>query len=248
MLRFFGSVCLPLAIVPMAFLVEPRFPLGDWRWGAIALLIFLIPAVVLYRDSVRSRIVGAWRLVRTIRIAQQYESGAQTAPHDTLPRAAPVPAPPPDEQLVILCRRYALPAYEALSEVVSDVTVQCFARGCWRGLAARLMKDQVVTPNVEKVENVKAGLDGSRSAPLEEDFEELFWAYEALMGLAYQFGRHDIDLDQPKLERWGERDHLFEERLSDLAAGVNREDLAILADFPSEARYLLHGLREPSRP
>ena len=184
MLRFVISVCLALAIVPMGFLVEPWFPLGDWRWGVIA-LICLISAVMLYQDSVRSLIAGAWRLVRTIRIVQQHESGARTEPQDRIARAAPARAPPPDEPLVILCRRYALPAYQALSEVVSDVTAQCFACGGWRGLAARLLKDRVVTPNAEKVENVKAGLDGSRSAPLVGDFKELVWAYDALMGLAY---------------------------------------------------------------
>ena len=229
----------------MAFLVEPWFPLGDWRWGVIA-VICLIPAVVLYRDSVRARIAGVQELVRTIRTAQQHGSDAPPAPRDRIAPAAPAPAPPPDEPLVILCRRYALPAYQALSEVVIDVTAQCFACGGWRGLAARLLRDWVVTPNAEKVENVKTGLDGTRSVPLVDDFRELILAYDSLMGLAYQFGRNDIELDQRKLERWGELDRHFETQLSDLAAGVNREYLASLTYPPSEARGLLHGLRESS--
>ena len=164
------------------------------------------------------------------------ESPAPTA-DESLPR---------DEPLVIVVRRYALPAYQALSEVVNDVTGQCFQRGGWHGLSARLLRDWVVTPNASTVENVKACLDGPRSVPLVKDFRELVWAYDALMGLAYQFGRADIDIDQRKLERWGELDRRFETQLSDLAAGIDREDLAGLTYPPSEARGRLHGLRESS--
>ena len=152
------------------------------------------------------------------------------------------PAPTADESLVILCRRYALPAYEALSELVSDLTAQCFKSGGWRGLSARLLEDCVVTPKTATVEKVKAGLDGPRSALLVKDFQELVWAYNELMGLAYQFGSLDIEPDQRKLERWGELDRRFKAQLSDLSAGINREDLAHLIYPASEARDLLHGL------
>ena len=147
---------------------------------------------------------------------------------------------------MIVVRRYALPAYQALSEVVNDVTAQCFQRGGWHGLSARLLKDWVVTPKTATVEKVKACLDGSRSVPLVEDFRELVWAYDELMGLAYQFGRDDIELDQRKLERWGELDRRFETQLSDLSAGINREDLKRLIYPPREGRDLLHGLRKSS--
>ena len=153
---------------------------------------------------------------------------------------------PRDEPFVILCRGYALPAYEALCELVSDLTVQCFIRGGWHGLSARLLKDWVVTPKTATVEKVKAGLDGPRSVPLVEDFRELVGAYDELMGLAYQFGCDDIELDQRKLERWGELDRRFETRLSDLSAGINREDLKRLIYPPREGRDLLHGLRKSS--
>ena len=151
-----------------------------------------------------------------------------------------------DESLVILCRQYALPAYEALCELVFDLTDQCFKRGGWHGLSARLLRDWVVTPKAATVENIKACLDGSRSVPLVEDFRELVCAYDELMGLAYQFGRDDIELDQRQLERWGELDRNFVTRLSDLSAGINREDLARLTYPPSETRGLLHGLRASS--
>ena len=104
----------------------------------------------------------------------------------------------------------------------------------------------MVTSKTATVEKVKVGLDGPHSVPLMEDFRELVCAYDKLMGLAYQFGRHDIKLDQHRLEHWGELDRRFETQLSDLSAGINREDLARLIEPPSEARELLRGLRESS--
>lgn len=149
-----------------------------------------------------------------------------------------------DEPLVILCRRYALPAYEALNAIIPGVTAQCFALGGWHGLAARLLKDHVIPKSDLAAENVNASIDGTRGT-LAEDLGELVREYNTLAGYVYHFGKSDLALNLPQLDRWATRDKEFEKQLADLAAGIDRDNLAALS-YPSEARALLHGLRERS--
>ena len=54
MLRLVVSICSPLVVVAAAFMMEPLFPRGDWRWGVVA-VICLIP-VAAYRHEIRSRV------------------------------------------------------------------------------------------------------------------------------------------------------------------------------------------------
>ena len=40
-----------IAAIAGAFLMEPLFPLGDWRWGVLA-VVSMFPALVLYRREI----------------------------------------------------------------------------------------------------------------------------------------------------------------------------------------------------
>ena len=46
--RVLPSVCSAVTFLALGFLIEPLFPLGDWRWGCIA-FVAMLPAAVLYR-------------------------------------------------------------------------------------------------------------------------------------------------------------------------------------------------------
>ena len=48
MLKAIGLFC---AAICVAFLVEPFFPLGDWRWGALAVVALMPNAIWHYRDK-----------------------------------------------------------------------------------------------------------------------------------------------------------------------------------------------------
>lgn len=231
MRKWFPAVVWALGVAAFSFLMEPMFPLGDWRWGVIAAVAFMAGAIP-HWESIRARIgvllAGVRGRVRVIR----------TTRHATI--AVPE-RPQPDEQLVILCRRYALPAYRGLCAVIDDLSNQCFALGGWHGLSAGLLKRHVMPKADAAAENVNASIGGTREM-LAEDLRELYWEYDALMGYAYHFGKSDLALDQLTLERWATRDQEFETRLADLAAGINRENLAPLTR-PSETRGLLRSLR-----
>ena len=161
------------------------------------------------------------------------------------PSGPPPPSSPPqqlaDEALVIVCRRYALPAYEAVSDLLTDVFTRCFKCGGWRGLAAALARKYVLPKGADAAKNVEATINDS-STTLTAALVDFFDKYDALMGLAYQFGKHDLALDPDKLEQWNARDRLFETRLADLAAGVDRDDLAVLTHL-TEGRVSLRDLR-----
>ena len=44
-------ICLSVAVVAVGFWVEPLFPLGDWRWGLVAVLA-MTPAAIAYRREI----------------------------------------------------------------------------------------------------------------------------------------------------------------------------------------------------
>ena len=151
---------------------------------------------------------------------------------------------PRDEPLVIVCRRYALPAHGVLSELMADVTNQCFARGGWHGLAAQLLREGVIPSAEAAAGNLEACIDGNRGS-LARDLAEFVAAYNRLMAFTYHCGTQDLALHRQNLELWDKLDREFERGLSDLAAGIDRGELAALTR-PSEARGLLRGLRAPS--
>ena len=160
-----------------------------------------------------------------------------------------VPAPPShaeaDEALVILCRRYALPAHEAAHELVTEVTAQCFERGGWRGIAARLLVDHVIPGARDAADTLTTSLDGDTST-LTNDLDALVAEYYRLVAYAYHFGSRDIPLGPRALERWDALDRAFDSQTSELAAGINRPRLATLAMRLHEPRQLLRSLREQS--
>ena len=55
---------LTLASIPVAFLVEPYLPLGDWRWGLVALLV-IAPGLFLHRQDIVHYFVGKKRRIAT---------------------------------------------------------------------------------------------------------------------------------------------------------------------------------------
>ncbi|MCY3656222.1 MAG: hypothetical protein OXG95_06380 [Chloroflexi bacterium] len=58
MARLIVSLCSAVAVVSVTFLVEPLFPLGDWRWAVVAIGA-MVPVAFVYRDTIRG--AARWR-------------------------------------------------------------------------------------------------------------------------------------------------------------------------------------------
>ena len=61
MSRPIKSFLITIAILFGAFLMEPLFPLGDWRWGALA-LIAISPIAYSYRNEIKTWIINRFSI------------------------------------------------------------------------------------------------------------------------------------------------------------------------------------------
>ena len=225
------------AAAPLVITVPPWAGWTIFTVGALASYGLLVWWTDRKLNDRLERIGGQHRLAKL----EEEKPGARV--ESPAPEDADKPSPR-DEPLVIVCRRYALPAHGVLSELIADVTNQCFAHGGWHGLAAQLLREGIMSPAEAAAGNLEACIDGNRGS-LAKDFAEFVAAYNKLMAFAYHFGSQDLTLDRRKMELWDKLDREFERGLSDLAAGIDRGELAALTR-PSEARGLLRGLRAPS--
>ena len=61
MRKWFSPLCVGLGAAAVAFLMEPWFPLGDWRWGLIAGASFTAAAVPHLWAAIRKRFARSRR-------------------------------------------------------------------------------------------------------------------------------------------------------------------------------------------
>ncbi len=156
----------------------------------------------------------------------------------------PQPLPPPDEQLVILLRRYGKPAHEALIAVIDDATSKCFDIGGWQATTARLVRDHVLMPAKGSLTAAMASAAGEGDLSLDEAFRLFYIDYNDLAAYGFHLGHRDVALDSKRLGLWIDREARFEKEFLDRAAGNNAGVLANFAPSTPEGRRLLRGLYE----
>ena len=66
MREWFSPVCVGLGAAALTFLMEPWFPLGDWRWAVVAGVAFVAAAAPYRWDGVRARFVAVRRSLRAL--------------------------------------------------------------------------------------------------------------------------------------------------------------------------------------
>ena len=54
------AACSAVAAISVALLMEPLFPLGDWRWG-VAAAISMLPPLFLYRREIWVHLSRIWK-------------------------------------------------------------------------------------------------------------------------------------------------------------------------------------------
>ena len=255
-----GTAVAALAVAGALFAEAPRWsvPFIAVSLGLLALatgvtwgplLARRLPVPLPRRDEEMATLKRDYQQAMLARLdAEQRVAGLTTELRELRdPPPADAPAPELDERSVIEFRRYGRPAYEALRELLRAVMGECFERGGWYGLSARLMKDHVIAPADEAAERVSECIDGTRNTRLEQEFSSFYDDYSYLMALAYHFGSRDTVLKPNLLAEWVQRDRAFEKELLDLAAGVNRSELAGLTMLGNEPRDLLRSLHEAQR-
>ena len=102
MLKALSAVGLSLTIVFGAFLMEPFFPLGDWRWGVLAILA-TVPSLVLYRRQLApflmptmavlvvltmifwDSVISDWEPIKEWKVSSEERRESYLAPLRTLP-------------------------------------------------------------------------------------------------------------------------------------------------------------------
>jgi len=134
---------------------------------------------------------------------------------------------PLDERLVLLCNSYAVPAFEALQNVLRAVFDQCFSNGGWPGLSARYFRDYVHEPHYgEALRKMQDCLDGTgTNSDLENGFVRYCGAYLYAGAFVWQSSLLGTLAELKAIGEWVKRHEALIEQITILSGGINRDGL-----------------------
>jgi len=178
---------------------------------------------VLREDPLYSRLLGA------------FEKIWSAAPLAVISATPVNESEPPDEQLVLLCNSYAIPAFDALRPVLKAIFDQCFTNGGWQGLSARYFRDYAFEPHYgEALRNVQDLIVKGSPAELEGAFIRYCSIYLFAGAFVWHSSRIGTLADLEAIGQWVKRHDSLIDQVRILSGGIDRKGLKTFLDLNNE--------------
>jgi hypothetical protein len=135
--------------------------------------------------------------------------------------------PTPDEQLVLLCNSYALPAFDALQPVLKAVYEQCFTTGGSLGLSATYFRDYAFQPHYgAALRNMQDCIAKGSPSELEDAFVRYCGIYLFAGAFVWHMSKIGTLADVAAIAQWVNRHDSLIDQVRILSGGIDRKGLA----------------------